>query len=891
MKALKNLIVLLATALCAQAGFAQNLKIDEAEGKANYILLSRDTVEVAYSAGFNSVAVMSNVDSYEVTSTSEDNDWVTCLIEGNGNLTFFADYYYETLEPRYATFTVSATDGSFSREIVVKQNQNTSADDIGDEEITISSGTASASQSGEGVEYSYDGDTSTYWHSPWYSTSFPVTLTYTFSEASHIDYMVYIPRQDGNTNGNWGEITVSYATSSATSTFVDYTSVDLGESSDASTVTFGKDGIDEVKKVKITINSGSGNLASCAEIAFYSKDQTLNSLIDEYFTSNLCDELKEGVSEDDVNSIPNAYMRLLAKTLFAGDYSTTYRVNTFGAYTTIATLKSALKTNYYSAYENPTGIYFDEGEKVVVFADGITDSYPVSLKIANFSNEDDISDEGQTTSSYSLMNGANVITATNRGNAYVSYYTDSPEEAPEISLHFAMAQESGYFDSTKGLTNSDWENLLAGAVSDIVDILTPRLHVAAPLAVLKSYCPSNGVELAEIYDGIVEREREVMGLLYYDSEPRNHQFARPVSSGMYADGTGAAASFGSFNTWVNVSDFDFWGLGHELGHINQIRPDFLWSGCGETTNNIYASWAQHKLGAKDAYGTGYHRLEDEVSGIDSYSSTRGGRFETYLEEGVRKGVSWQLQDGPDYYGTEASEVTVSGEDENGNSTGTVTTTSRNYDHFVKVVPFWQLMLYTQEAGQSPNAFGKMIEGMRNSSTTGLTNGQWQILMMKRFCDSTKVNFLPFFEKAGLLKPIKAYIEDYTAGWLIITEDMISELEEYIEAKGYQEAPEGLNYINAYNWEVFRDKGTLPTDQEIGTGCTATGTKVRVKNASWPNAVGYETYDEDDNLVRISMFGLGDSQMSDTYTYVLFPSGSSYIMAVGYDGTRVKIYEK
>ena len=48
---------------------------------------------------------------------------------------------------------------------------------------------------------------------------------------------------------------------------------------------------------------------------------------------------------------------------------------------------------------------------------------------------------------------------------------------------------------------------------------------------------------------------------------------------------------------------------------------------------------EHKLKSKKAYGNGYHRLEDEVTGIDDYSGMRGGRFQVYLEEGVRKGIS------------------------------------------------------------------------------------------------------------------------------------------------------------------------------------------------------------------------------------------------------------
>ena len=108
-------------------------------------------------------------------------------------------------------------------------------------------------------------------------------------------------------------------------------------------------------------------------------------------------------------------------------------------------------------------------------------------------------------------------------------------------------------------------------------------------------------KLAIIYDSLIYREREIMGLPQMNKEPKNHQFARPVSGGMFADGTGAAAAFGSFNEWINPNNFGFWGMAHELGHVNQITPGFKWPGCGETTNNIYSAWVEHKLGATSAF--------------------------------------------------------------------------------------------------------------------------------------------------------------------------------------------------------------------------------------------------------------------------------------------------
>ena len=166
-------------------------------------------------------------------------------------------------------------------------------------------------------------------------------------------------------------------------------------------------------------------------------------------------------------------------------------------------------------------------------------------------------------------------------------------------------------------------------------------------------------------------------------------------------------------------------------------------------------------------------------------------------------------------------------------------------------------------------------------------------MMRRLCEATGYNLLPFLEKAGLNRPIKAYIEDYSPGWNIITQAMLDELKADVEAKGYKEAPAALNYINAYNWTRFRDQVKL-TDAGVNSGCTAlNNNRIQVDNDTWAGAVGYETYDAGGKLIRITMFGLGDNQKSSRYTQVLFPSseGASYIMAVGFDGTKVKCYQK
>jgi hypothetical protein len=89
---------------------------------------------------------------------------------------------------------------------------------------------------------------------------------------------------------------------------------------------------------------------------------------------------------------------------------------------------------------------------------------------------------------------------------------------------------------------------------------------------------------------------------------------------------------------------------------------------------------------------------------------------------------------------------------------------------------------------------------------------------------------------------------------------------------------------------------LEVPEELGVGCKVSGNKVIVQHSAVKNAVAYETYNSKGELLRITMYGLG-SDDNHSYTQVLYPTHSNedlksaYILAVGYDGTRIKIYEE
>jgi hypothetical protein len=126
--------------------------------------------------------------------------------------------------------------------------------------------------------------------------------------------------------------------------------------------------------------------------------------------------------------------------------------------------------------------------------------------------------------------------------------------------------------------------------------------------------------------------------------------------------------------------------------------------------------------------------------------------------------------------------------------------------------------------------------------------------------------------------------------------MIANLKKHVQEQGYPTPKEEINYINAHNFHIYRDKLALEVPAEYGYGCTPpksgngvpAGT-IRVEHKKVKNAVAFETYDAYGNLTHITMYGLGAQQASHTDTKVLFTGESAYIVAVGYDGTRKMIY--
>ena len=87
----------------------------------------------------------------------------------------------------------------------------------------------------------------------------------------------------------------------------------------------------------------------------------------EYFTDESCSELKEGITDAEIEQIPHEKMRELARELKAGRYVTEYRVANYRPYQHPSIMAAKNKTGKYSLRDNPTGIYAEKGEVLYIY--------------------------------------------------------------------------------------------------------------------------------------------------------------------------------------------------------------------------------------------------------------------------------------------------------------------------------------------------------------------------------------------------------------------------------------------------------------------------------------------------------------------------------------------
>ncbi len=799
-------------------------------GKEPAILLSAESFTVSVDGGELQLEVTSNIE-YDIMIPDET-DWVNVKLATRLTEMVKKEYRIDVKwnssdEERQAELVVKQQNGTLERKVFITQKaqegySGSSKDDIKDDiRVTVKGGKASSYQGGEEIEKSFDNDFSTIYHSNWNNRGtdyFPITLEYYFEGQESIDYLVYHPRPDGHTNGNFKEVEIWVATETEP-TLKKWTDVDFKGSGSATRVTFEEPVLDP-KTVRFVVKSGAGDgqgFASCSEMEFYRKNpENFNpSLI---FSDLTCSKLKPGINLNDIKEIPNKLYRDIALYLFNGQYPSEFRIQEYRAWPHPDDWAKENKTSTLSLLDNPTGISISQGEDLIVFV-GDTHGHSLSLKLQDLDKAE--GDGYNNASFYPLSSGVNKLKPRNKGLGYIFYHTPDYKSAPPVKVHFATGEVNGYFDSQKH-SASEWSRLLNGAVNKHFDLLGEYAHLTFETEAFRSHAKNSGPQLIDRYDDLVRLEQEFMGLMKYNRPTVNRAYFHVMyTSFMYATSYRTAYHASTQSTILNHETLKKspWGPAHEMGHTLQTRPGFLWLGMTEVTNNVHSLYVQTQWGNPS-------RIESEDM----------GRYNNRYEKA--------------YHNSFVKKTPHPGEE----------------DVFCKLVSLWQLQLYFANAKGFTDMYKDFCERIRTSPNQP-TPGEQQLDFVRAICDITETDLTRFFTRWGYLSPFDDELDDYGKRRFTVTRKQVDDLIAEIGAKNYAPVTEAIEYICDSNWQLFRDK--LPVQKG-----TATKNGAKITMSGWKNVVAYKVY-EGDNLVFVSNWGsfmLDNPATSNTKVYAVAYNG-------------------
>jgi hypothetical protein len=564
--------------------------------------------------------------SYTATTTA---DWLT-VTKGTSGVSLAAT----TNAGSARSASIIFSDGTNSKTLTLTQQANLASFAYTATLKTVTSATATSSYSGKGIENSYDGNTSTFYHSdyPYHdvTVSTPVTLIYNF-DACHLDYFTYTPRQDGNNNGNFGQVAIYYKTSGS-SDYILYENHNFQMSSYASAVNFGTSGIDNVVSVKFVVSTGSNNNASCAEMQFFSNDTQSSDYA--IFADDLYSTLKTGTTQADIDKLTDPFVKPLAQALFNGTYDVKNLVVSEPCILSPSALSEQWCTpgKYYDQNQGVTGIMLTKGQQAVIVS-GIPTGKTVNLKVIGWKCPEG---SGYYSETFALHNGINSFTRSSEWNglAYINFYDDTPSNyTTPIKAHFVNGIVNGILSPDK--TNAQMDSILAKAPYATIDLFGSKVHSVWECSALMKYAKGRYRQYMNILDTLVMWEQRLLGMEKYNLLPVNKTFAYVnYDFYMYQGGTGVSFKYDTQNRVCNptnllYSDDDvIWGLSHEWGHQHQMQPYFCWAGLSESSNNMNSCYNVLHMGydgsrVSDGWNTARNSIFYDYSNASSGTKNYG----------------------------------------------------------------------------------------------------------------------------------------------------------------------------------------------------------------------------------------------------------------------------
>lgn len=713
----------------------------------------------------------------------------------------------ENVEPakRTANLKVIGTTGNTLATITVTQYGDNSLKVDEDVRVRPTGGRASECQPGQDIDKSMDGNQDTHYHSPWnVSAKFPVVLEYYFTGNDVVDYLTYYTR---NGNGNFGKLSLYVATDAAR-TYKKVGDYDFGEKGTPSLVDI--PGGLKPTAIKFEIHSGLANFVSCAEMEFFASatEKPLEQRLLTVFTDITCSELRPGVTDEMIENLDDHFQRV-ARALKSGtytDYEKEFRIRSYEPYSKNTEWASKLMTKIYSDLDNPTGIYVNAGDEIVVCV-GDTHGQTIALQSIWEENTGEYRQTQASGVSYFLRPGINKLTMKEQGQLFVMYNTDitSPDAKPvKIHIPLGSGTVTGFFDLKEHKTDEKYAELLSKATHKYFCVKGERIMFYFH----RNKLTPTILSAINLWDDIISWQQELMGI--DDVRPaqfNNHLFAiSPEGSYMWASDYRVAFVYTYLNNIllydnVMAAEDNAWGPAHEIGHVHQKAIN--WASATESSNNLFSNYIIYKLGKYKSRGRG----------LESVATAR------YVN-----GQSWYNMGDP---------------------------THMNEDTETHMRMNWQLWNYYHRCGIKPDFWQTLFKLMREVGLDeGSDPGRKQIEFAKMASKAAGEDLTDFFEMWGFFVPVNTTLEQYGTFNYVVTNQMIAEAKEYMAQ--FPRPKHALQYIedriasefpqSDYRYSQVGDLGyytTYTENKKVGAGASATvsGRSVTVNGAE--NAVAIE----------------------------------------------------
>lgn len=583
----------------------------------------------------------------------------------------------------------------------------------------------------------------------------------------------------------------------------------------------------------------------------YNQENTLENTLLTVFSDVTCSALKEGVTDEQINALPDYFVRL-AKALQNNTYDPhekEFRIREYAPYSIPEEWATKLMTKKYSNLDNPTGISVQQGDEIIVLV-GDTHGQQISLQSIWESGEE----YKQTNVSgevYFLSPGINKLTMRKEGQLFVMYNTDltSPDAQP-VKIHIPMGsgKVTGFFDLKEHKTDEKYAELLKKATHKYFCVRGERIMFYFHTAKMQEFVPNQILSAINLWDDIIGWEQELMGIEdVRPSQVNNHIFAiSPEGSYMWA----TDYCIGFVYTYLNnillkenvmANKDNAWGPAHEIGHIHQAAIN--WPGSTESSNNLFSNYILYKLGKYCSRGSELNDLADS-------------RF-------VRKKAWYNMGD-----------ATHQGEDTE-----------------IHMRMNWQLWNYYHRCGHNPKFWQTLFKLLREDRITESDPGGAQLKFAMKASEAAGEDLTDFFDLWGLFIPGEDTIEQYGTWKYKVTEEMIQEAKtfmkkfpkpkhafQYIEDRkagdtGLDTKPSDTGYYTQFEGEV---KAVSPN-----IAYTVSGRKYTVENGE--NAVAFELRKNSAEGELVYFFNM--------FSYDIpagVELGNAKLYAVQADGKRIEI---